>query len=65
MTNTNVLELNKHRRKKPTKVSESKILNMKIKLEDVEYINGAIYKLASILANRIINGGLSDEEEKV
>ncbi len=47
------------------RMNDAEIHNMKLKLEDNEYIDGAIYKLASILTDRLINGGFANEEEKV
>ncbi len=44
-------------------LNDSEIHKIRLKLEDSEYIDGAIYKLASILTDRLMNGGFANEEE--
>lgn len=42
-----------------------KIHLMEKKLEDPDYIDAAIYRLASILTDRVLNGGFDYEKEKI
>ncbi len=65
MTKIDFLPKNKLNTKKDAPLTEAEIYNMKRKLNDNEYIDAAIYKLASILANRIIHGGLTNEKKEI
>ena len=42
-------------------LTDEEIHAMELKLEDPEYINAAIYRLASIITERVLNGGLDYE----
>lgn len=41
-----------------------RLRTMEEKLDDPEYVNAAIYRLASIITERILNGGFDYEQEK-
>ena len=45
-------------------LSETEIRAMEVKLDDPEYINGAIYRLATIITDRILNGGWDYEQNE-
>ncbi len=64
MTKMNLLPQKKLKFDTPA-LNDAEIHKMKEKLEDTEYIDGAIHKLASILTDRLMNGGFSNEEEEI
>lgn len=41
-----------------------RLRTMEEKLDDPEYVDAAIYRLASIITERILNGGFDYEQEK-
>lgn len=42
-------------------LTEAEIYSMELKLNDPKYIDGAIYRLASIIADRILSGEVNYE----
>ncbi len=46
-------------------LNTDKIAAIEEKLDDPEYMDAAIYRLASIIADRILDGGFGYEQEKI
>lgn len=61
MTSVNLFPHKKNTSTHNTVLTDAEIHAMELKLEDPEYINAAIYRLASIITERILNGGLDYE----
>lgn len=62
MTRVNIFPHKKNTSAHSTVLSDAEIHAMELKLEDPEYINAAIYRLASIITDRILNGGVDYEK---
>ena len=60
MTSVNLFPHKKNISTHNTVLTDAEIHAMELKLKDPEYINAAIYRLASIITERILNGGLED-----
>ena len=60
MTSVNLFPHKKNASTHNAVLTDEEIHAMELKLEDPEYINAAIYRLASIITERILNGGLED-----
>ena len=60
MTSVNLFPHKKNTSTHNAVLTDEEIHAMELKLEDPEYINAAIYRLASIITERILNGGLED-----
>ncbi|GEM_PF-710455 len=79
MTDINLLSHKKNKRIRPpifaslstpernsgnSALLSDRLRTMEEKLEDPEYVDAAIYRLASIITERILNGGFDYEQEK-
>lgn len=62
MTSVNLFPHKKNTSNHNMMLTDAEIHAMELKLEDPEYINAAIYRLASIITERILNGGLDYED---
>lgn len=51
----NLLSDGKHNKANPDFDNEKNYFQIRIKLEDPAYINGAVYRLATIITNKILN----------
>ncbi|UTC66081.1 MULTISPECIES: hypothetical protein [unclassified Treponema] len=58
MTSMNLFPHKKNTSAHNTVLTDAEIHAMEVKLEDPEYMDAAIYRLASIITERILNGGL-------
>ena len=61
MTSVNLFPHKKNTSTHNAVLTDEEIHAMELKLEDPEYINAAIYRLASIITERVLNGGLNYE----
>lgn len=61
MTSANLFPHKKNASTHNAVLTDEEIHAMELKLEDPEYINAAIYRLASIITERVLNGGLDYE----
>ena len=61
MTSANLFPHKKNASTHNAVLTNEEIHAMELKLEDPEYINAAIYRLASIITERVLNGGLDYE----
>lgn len=61
MTSVNLFPHKKNTSTHNTVLTDAEIHAMELKLKDPEYIDAAIYRLASIITERILNGGLDYE----
>ena len=61
MTSVNLFPHKKNASTHNAVLTNEEIHAMELKLEDPEYINAAIYRLASIITERVLNGGLDYE----